>query len=143
MISFVPWTATGDFDAISAAREMASEMSIDLETSPAVVLLGERAESPTTRLTNPTSLASWPVKGRAERHTSLHQEELPTIFPKRVRVPTSAASPISISFTENVVARVHNRMSAQQAMSIPSPKQCPCRAAIKGFRHVAREEILA
>ena len=154
----MPWTATGDFSAIEVASWIADWRSVGLSGSVFDEEEEEEEEeedaderdddgtasrAPITRLTNPTRSASLPSHNLPLKQTSFPQLPYPppTTFPNLVNVPISAAKPRSTSFTLNFVEGVQRRMSAQQAISIPRPRQWPWRAAMRGFGVRAREEM--
>lgn len=78
-----------------------------------------------TSLTYPTRRASAASKNRADRHTSLTHEELPTALGSLDSVPMSAASPMSTSLTASRVFAAQYRMSAQQDRSMARPMDMP------------------
>lgn len=112
----VPWTATGLFSAMRAA--------LPSPAATAAALLS------CTSLTKPCRSASAASKNRADRHTSLTHEELPTALGSRDSVPMSAASPMSTSLTARRVSAAQSRTSAQQDRSMARPMDIPWRMQI-------------
>jgi hypothetical protein len=143
-------TATGLFFAInfpipSALSEISFSSQLYHLGSPKTSALPPS----TTSLTNPISLASLAENFRPVKANSRANESLPVIFGNRCKVPISAASPTSTSYTSaspstsrrrgdkrtmipKMELEAASRISQAEAMSTARPSAKPCKAHMTG-----------
>merc|ERR1719318_1590406 len=89
--------------------------------------------------TSPLLSASEDFIFLAVRQRSLTRLWLPITLGSLCRVPTSAASPMSTSFTQNQASVVHNLISVAVIRSTPAPTQALWMQQIIGLLHFSRE----